>query len=156
MVAGVADGGRMLRPVNLGHLQHCGLAQPDLLPLPGIWRISIESCPRYHVIHDRLRDAVGDFHLQAFRSQSYFFYSVSQQPLLVCRAAEIEYLARLPSVGHGGLEVDLRRLRLDGRFAGKFLTLLHQLPESAVGPAGILQAVFDGPADVRDFRMQLL
>jgi hypothetical protein len=36
----------------------------DLPPVPRTRRISIKSCPRYHVIHDRLRDAIGDSHFQ--------------------------------------------------------------------------------------------
>ena len=55
-----------------------------------------------------------------------------------CRAAVLEELLEFPAVSHRGLDVNPWRLRLNGHLAGKFLALLHQLPQSAIRPTGTL------------------
>jgi hypothetical protein len=61
------------------------------------WRYTLPeqriTGPRYHAMHQRLRDTAGDFNLQAFRSQLYFICTTSQGFLQVGRfvSPEVSY-----------------------------------------------------------------
>jgi hypothetical protein len=67
--------------------------------------------PRYHAIHNRLRNAVGYLNLLAFRSQFHFLDALPQQLLLLDRLAMRKEPPDLFPISHHHSNVNLRRPR---------------------------------------------
>ena len=86
----------------------------------GCW---FKSSPRYHAMHHRLRDAVGNLNLQAFRSQFYPVYPGSDEALALSWLPVGQHFLELTSIRQSSINVDLGRLAALSCFLGKLLTL---------------------------------